>query len=719
MEEPDLLELGAPPEEEDEEKKPNDIEAIDIERDNLPTGLDEPPSVLEGAHVNRDLIKVELDIKSAEKNTLMTGEAKRFAYQKAEDFLTSCDSSETYSVDFRHFPIYFQTDEEALQTYNSLGLIKKLQFKKCGARRDENGFINQFTIACHMRNTKKYRYDTKLVLRDGISAMLCPVIARFKWVESKQCYMRDGKCCIKHSHPPEIRDRYLLQNPEVKSEIAMYVECKITAADVQKIINEKYNCNVKYGEVYNLMKNIKYGNYKFMASASDVEKFVNMIKEYKVGDPEMSYEIEYDEEDKTRLNKAIFITGKMKKVYQKFRDVVIVDAIYKTNKHDMPLVVFSGVTCEGNNIIFAYAFIKKEDIESYQWVMKKFVFYNDSLEPGVVLTDFDSALCHGIERSMNKSVHLLCQFSIQQLFRRQFIHLSKRKSASANMLYRHIIETISTNSSQRFLELQDIIFSSDDHLSEEKLEYLRSMFAIKEKWSNAYIPNVFTANTRCITRALSINAQLKQRIFARSTLCDVFTLGLDLFDKILRKIIREMYVARRDVRHSHPILTYLGNIYSNHSFNLMLIEYALSFYHTVSRPESQAKTFCGSYIVKDNASEEKDQYMVQIREFQTNERDGFTSLFDITCRCKDFNHNLIYCDHIFAVINCLQIKNFSQFKHIERWVKSEVILKDILTVNQRHLQDITNNRKAKIDPEVQSLMKVPVPVKQEHYYNFQ
>lgn len=91
-----------------------------------------------------------------------------------------------------------------------------------------------------MRNTKKYRFDQKLVLRDGLSAMVCPVVARFKWIPSKNCYMRVGRCCIEHTHPPEIRDKYLLQNPEVKSEVSMYLECKLTAADVQKILNEKF-----------------------------------------------------------------------------------------------------------------------------------------------------------------------------------------------------------------------------------------------------------------------------------------------------------------------------------------------------------------------------------------------------------------------------------------------------------------------------------------------
>ena len=705
--EEELLDIGAPPIEDEEDKSNDEEEIIELELGNLPSCLPEPPSVLEGNHVNRALVKLEpVNPRQANSTKNLSKEAKEFS-NKAEAWLMSWDSSERYSVDFRSFPIYFQTDEEALLTYNALGLEKKLHFKKFNVRRDENGYLYTFGLAWHKRNTKKSRLDQKLVLRDGLSAMHWPVMAKFRWIDSKKCYARVGKVIIEHTHPPEIRDRYLIQNPEIKSEVSMYLEWKLTAADVQKILNEKFKWNIQYQEVYNLMKNLKYGNNKFYTGSSDVEKFLTLVKEYKIKDPEMSYEFEYeDDNDKTKLKRAFVMTGKMKKIYQKFNDVVIIDAIYRTNKHDMPLVVFSGVTSDGSNIIFAYAVIKKEDVETYQWIMKKFIFYNDGLEPGVVLTDFDSNLWHGIERSLNTSIHLLWQFNIRHYFRKQFSYLSKRKSASANLLFRHIIETITTESPKRFIELQDIIFSSENHLDEMKFEYLRSMFSMKEKWSTAFAPNIFTAGIHTITRALSIFSQMKQRIFARSSLWDIFTLGLDLFDKVLRRIVNDMYEARRDAKLLHPVLWYLANTYSEYAFMHMLCQYTYSHTNTVKRPKDQKPTLCGRYIVKE-VSEEKERYMVEISENIKECRQGFDKSYDIQWKWKYFHQNLIYWSHIFTVINILQLKNFSEFKLINRWLKSEVILKEVLTVNQRHLEEITNR--------VKEIQNVNTNIKAENY----
>jgi len=54
------------------------------------------------------------------------------------------------------------------------------------------------------------------------------------------------------------------------------------------------------------------------------------------------------------------------------------------------------------------------------------------------------------------------------------------------MLYNHIMDAIFTESPARFQQLQDIIFQSPDQLDESKLNYLRGLFQIKEKWASAH-----------------------------------------------------------------------------------------------------------------------------------------------------------------------------------------------------------------------------------------
>jgi hypothetical protein len=59
----------------------------------------------------------------------------------------------------------------------------------------------------------------------------------------------------------------------------------------------------------------------------------------------------------------------MSKYYRNYSDAVFMDATYKTNKHDMALTVFSGVSSEGKNIILAIAFLSRETGEHYRWLL--------------------------------------------------------------------------------------------------------------------------------------------------------------------------------------------------------------------------------------------------------------------------------------------------------------------------------------------------------------
>ena len=72
------------------------------------------------------------------------------------------------------------------------------------------------------------------------------------------------------------------------------------------------------------------------------------------------------------------------------------DATYKTNKHDLALTIISSVSGEGRNIILGIAFLSRETADHYVWLLEQLVEFTGK-EPGTIITDFDSSMCHGIE----------------------------------------------------------------------------------------------------------------------------------------------------------------------------------------------------------------------------------------------------------------------------------------------------------------------------------
>lgn len=98
----------------------------------------------------------------------------------------------------------------------------------------------------------------------------------------------------------------------------------------------------------------------------------------------------------------------MRRNYRLYHDVVFMDATYKTNFHSLALTVFSGVNNEGKNVVLGFALVKRETMETYKWLLRNLLRFNEDLEPGTILTDFDPSMCGAIEKTLKNTTHLLC-----------------------------------------------------------------------------------------------------------------------------------------------------------------------------------------------------------------------------------------------------------------------------------------------------------------------
>lgn len=248
-------------------------------------------------------------------------------------------------------------------------------------------------------------------------------------------------------------------------------------------------------------------------------------------------------------------------------------------------------------------------------------------------------------------------------FKRHFFYLTKKKGGPSKILYNKIIDTIFTPNPKDFQELQEISFSSQEHLDEAKLDYLRKMFAIKEKWAAAYTPAIFHAGTHTISRAESVNSQIKAKVFRRSSLCDIFKLMNDIVEKCIKKsVLDRTQKVNAQVVH-HPLLKDIYEKYSGFAYNHMLYQYMLSHSLIIKKitDEVEDNPHIGQYIVKD--LDDREKYTVEIFEV-AHAHQGLS----IDCKCKFRTAQKMYCSHILAVLNMLQVKTVEKFEPEERWL---------------------------------------------------
>lgn len=115
-------------------------------------------------------------------------------------------------------------------------------------------------------------------------------------------------------------------------------------------------------------------------------------------DPNLKYAYEFDEGDyKNDIYQMIVQTPQMRRNYMLYHDVVFMDATYKTNNQQLALAVISGINNEGKNIVLGFGLVKRETMDTYKWVLNNLLRFNDGVEPGVILTDYDASMCGAIE----------------------------------------------------------------------------------------------------------------------------------------------------------------------------------------------------------------------------------------------------------------------------------------------------------------------------------
>lgn len=86
---------------------------------------------------------------------------------------------------------------------------------------------------------------------------------------------------------------------------------------------------------------------------------------------------------------------------KQFPDILLIDATYKVNKYQMPLVHICGITSSGQTFSIAFCFMKSEKTVDYNWLMLELRAVYDQIKetPLLMVTDNDQALINAISRS--------------------------------------------------------------------------------------------------------------------------------------------------------------------------------------------------------------------------------------------------------------------------------------------------------------------------------
>ena len=442
------------------------------------------------------------------------------------------EDKDKYFVDLTTWPKTVKNIDDALSTYNDIGLLKKIQFKKMSCRRDENGLMISFTIWWYRRATTKLDWKIRQGIKiKGTTLTMCPVKVLFRYNKKRKIYVRSSKLCMHHDHPLEIYDRHYIANEPIMNEIKLLLDCKVPVCLIFNTINKKFQQKIRYADIYRMWKEIL-GHRSITEDKTELDLFIDLLEEMKKNNKHgtnFEYEWSNKEAKGIELQYVWVQTELMHYNSQKYYDIIYIDISNGTNKHDMGLIVFSGINHEKQSILLGYALVLEDE---YNWYFNTFnAFFNKFLNgkyPKVVITDINFEISRALSDILTtKTQHLLCQWHVKRYMKSRFIHLNVMNAeSSAQLLYQLMISCIFTSDPEEFEENQEFIFtkSIEDHLEDKDYEFLRELFSVKEKWARSQIPpKLFLASDSYnIVRAEALNQMIQTKLFSDSTLCAVF-----------------------------------------------------------------------------------------------------------------------------------------------------------------------------------------------------
>ncbi|XP_074318723.1 protein FAR1-RELATED SEQUENCE 5-like [Silene latifolia] len=128
----------------------------------------------------------------------------------------------------------------------------------------------------------------------------------------------------------------------------------------------------------------------------DAATLINVLTSRQAEEPGFFFRVQFNEEG--RFSNIFWRDAMMREDYLLYRDVIIFDTTYRTNRYNLICGAFVGINNHWSNVMFGCAFLSNENQESFEWLFKVFnESMGDEILPISIFTDQDQAIANAIK----------------------------------------------------------------------------------------------------------------------------------------------------------------------------------------------------------------------------------------------------------------------------------------------------------------------------------
>lgn len=257
----------------------------------------------------------------------------------------------------------------------------------------------------------------------------CKFRISYKIDKASGCYdFNETKANFQHSHPLDYKGlskrkkmeslEYMAQS-ELQSKSRLKDITQKTQAFIQGQANDHLIELQKQQTAY-LVKKTKEKIWGL--PQKDAENLNKLMEQIKNQFPDGLIKMQVDELG--QLRNFIFSSSNMKNQYLKFKDIILMDSTYRTNKYKLPLYVIAGVNENSKTFVIGFGFVRSEEAKDVSWILNElFTFFGDS--PTLICTDSCPTMSKVIKEILPNTTHLICAWHVSQNIKKHLSGLRK------------------------------------------------------------------------------------------------------------------------------------------------------------------------------------------------------------------------------------------------------------------------------------------------------
>ncbi|KAK0595387.1 hypothetical protein LWI29_006104 [Acer saccharum] len=535
----------------------------------------------------------------------------------------------------------FSSEEEAYKFYTTYAERIGFKVRKGKVNRLSNGTIRKRYLYCSREGFKCSKEATKTTAkyhrketRTGCPAMVQFTIENGKWEIScfipKHNHELEGKSkLIVGSHINAMEDHSMNKaKTEVEAEATNCVES-----------HDKYFTSLLHDEKTNCIQLV------------DGQSLIDCFRHIQLKEPSFLYTMQVN--DKNRITNFFWMDGRSKIDYDFFGDVLILDTTLMEGD-SMVFATFLGLNHHGKCVLFGGALLLDGSIASFVWLLRTFMDFIGRRQPKTIFTGWFhcQAMEAAIKLVLPETQHLLGAWYVLQNATK---HLPECCGQSDfDKLFKKCI--FDCESEEDFESMWGSLLEQYELRDDI---WLKSLYALRRKWSHFCFESTFSAGLRSIQGQESISKYLhKLTSEIKSITPSDFVLHyLKTVEQQRREELEEDFHGTTIILRSSAILKQAAKVYTCSMFRLFQEELlgCLSLgIEEISHGVSTTK-----FKLTDQESGTKTKFV------------EFNSLEScVTCSCKKYESVGILCDHALKVLNMKNIFHIPPQYILKRWTKS-------------------------------------------------